>query len=353
MQVAASPIVSGHAGMAFSSSLSASSSTLSSGSAPSIFDSRSSHSSSQTDYSPVLEGPKMPRGDGSKYSYNYESQEAPSYFDLDLEQSTPRSYTFNFVQPVISDPGYEAGCEEPNAGAHSRSKLSKRKHAESIKILETSVPHADGEEGLPLDESESRYDTAEKFQSPRGTSNTQGSLNPKIGIGLGLPSSVLQDEHHLASQPEAISSPTRPGLQRSSTSKIRLAYLAGKFQSLAISPLVNKLHKAGLGSPKSPQTRETPSTPPSSPHVSDLLTAALSRPPWAAHWSDSAPSIEDLPKPRLRATQLDDIPSPLLSPLQLSPTMTLDAKANIGLQAMRHDTCMTVGRFLDHYSSSI
>ncbi|KAJ8692192.1 hypothetical protein PTI98_009527 [Pleurotus ostreatus] len=336
MQVAASPIVFGHAGMVFSSSLSASSSTLSSSSAPSIFDSRSSHSSSQTDYSPVLEGPKMPRGDASKYSHNYETQEAPSYFDLDLEQPTPRSYTFNFVQPVISDPGYEAGSEGPAGGAPLRERLTKRRPTESIKELGlASLRHAEGE-----------GDCNCQNVSPKESSNSL------LGLGLGMPPMVLQDEPRIASHPATVPSSARPGLQRSSTSKLRLSYLAGKIQSLAISPLVNKLHKAGLGSPKSPQTRQSPPTAPLSPQVSDSLTAALSRPPWTGCWSDSAPSIDDIPKPQLRATQLDDIPSPLLSPLQLSPTMALDAKPNTGTP-VGHDTCMTVERFLDYYSGSI
>ncbi|KAF4570971.1 hypothetical protein EYR36_001761 [Pleurotus pulmonarius] len=337
MQVAASPVVSGHAGMAFSSSLSGSSSTLSSGSAPLIFDSRSSHSSSQTDYSPVLEGPKMPHGDGSKYSFNYESQQAPSYFDLDLEQPTPRSYTFNFVQPVISDPGYEAGCEGPAGGAPHKEKVTKKRPVEANKELEpVSFRYAEGEGDFDGQNVPSK-----------------GSSDPLLGLGLGMPSLVPRDEARIASQPTTVASSSRPGLQRSSTSKLRLSYLAGKIQSLAISPLVNKLHKAGLGSPKSPQTRQSPPTAPPSPQVPDALTGGLSRPPWAAHWSDSAPSIDDIPKPRLQATQLDDIPSPLLSPLQLSPTMTLDAKVNTGTQAVGHARCLTVERFFDYYSASI
>ncbi|KAF9499975.1 hypothetical protein BDN71DRAFT_1255394 [Pleurotus eryngii] len=331
MQVASSPIISGHAGVAFSSSLSASSSTLSSSSASSIFDSRSSHSSSQTDYSPVLEGPKMPRGEGSKYSCNYEPQDACSYFDLDLEQPTPRSYTFNFVQPVMSDPGYEVG------GAPFREKLIKRRPAESINELgPSSFRHTEGE-----------GDFNGQNVSPKESSNLL------LGLGLGMSPLVLQDEPRIASHPAAVPSSARPGLQRSSTSKLRLSYLAGKIQSLAISPLVNKLHKAGLGSPKSPKTCQSPPTAPSSPQIPDSLSTASSQPPWAGHWSDSVPSIDDIPKPRLRATQLDDIPSPLLSPLLPSPTIALDAKANTEMQAVGHDTCMTVERFLDHYSGSI
>ncbi|KAJ8496648.1 hypothetical protein ONZ45_g12377 [Pleurotus djamor] len=252
------------AGALASPSLAGSSTSSTTSGTSSMFD---SHFSSSTDMSSPDEDAHKMVDEGGSYGNSYSMTRSNSaFFSRDCDPSTPTQFSFKRDKNILelrvdipfhktaarnkfdsSSVGGARASEAPFQAISVSPDIERQRSASHEEICQPPKvvlrPQEMPESPSPIMSLPSPYLSHDQLvRIERPTRHNAGSVY--VGLGLALPSD---------GSPEA-SVPSRPKLTRSTSSRRHLSYLAEKVQLVAVSPLLHKLQKVTIGSPKSPHS---------------------------------------------------------------------------------------------------